>query len=368
MKAIDVSFVHGRLNRAKDGKKQIELRVYFPQTRERVYKSTGVWAKHFSEGKIGTREENHTKLSRIIKQQRDQVQELYDDFILKKKDFTSGDLRRFYAGEDVRITFNKFFQEVLGKQAIRYSTYQNKLHTLTLLNEYNPSINFAQLDYTLIDSFNSFLAEKGMTMNTIYKIHSHMKSIITEAINMDYILKSPYGRFQVKKERKVKYALTKEQVLRIYQQPKSLTRDAFLLSCCTGLRFSDVIRLTQENIKEVDGELYVVLDEMKKVEGRGITNKINLVFDFGEELVRSLTGEYLCPVSHSHANIELKNIQSGAISELKKPLTFHISRHTYLTHVAAKTGSIFAVMKHGGISNVSTAQGYVDMANSNLIC
>lgn len=363
MKAIDISFVHGRLPRIKEGKKQVELRVYFPQSKERVYKSTGIWVKHFSDGKVGKREENYEKLNRIINQQRDRVQELYDDFLLKKKDFKSSDLRRYYAGDDISINFNDFFEQTLLKQAIRQSTYQNKLHTLHLLNEYNSNISFAEIDYSLIDKFNSFLVKKGMTTNTIYKIHSHIKSILKEAINMDYLFKSPYGKFQVKKERKVKFSLTKDQVMRIYQQPKSLVRDAFLFSCCTGLRFSDVTRLKQENIKENDGKLYVVLDEMKKIEGRGITNEINFVFDFGEEIIQSLTGESFFPISHGYANAELKKIQRDAISELKKPLTFHISRHTYLTHVAAKTGSIFAVMKYGGISNVSVAQGYVDMAN-----
>lgn len=363
MKAIQISLIHGRLDREKEGKKQVEIRVYFPTTRQRVYKATGVWVKHFADGKISSREPNYASQTRILDSQIENLKAVYDDFVLKKKNFTPADLKKYFGGEDVRVTFNTFFEETLRRSQIRYSTYQNKSVTLKILNAYNPEINFAELDYEFLVNFNKHLVAKSFTPGTIIKIHSHLKSIINEAVKMDYLVKSPYLKFKLKRHKTKKFALTESQVMAIYALPHSEVLDLFLLSCCTGLRLSDVIALKPESFREVNGEMYVVVDEMKKIEGRGVVNKAGAVFAFGEQLVRKYAAmdsfDFSC---YKKINIPLRNKLSPL--KLTKNVTFHISRHTFLTHVAIQTGSIFAVMKAGGISNTATAQGYVDMGNS----
>jgi integrase len=49
-------------------------------------------------------------------------------------------------------------------------------------------------------------------------------------------------------------------------------------------------------------------------------------------------------------------------AEIDKLLTFHVARHTFLTHVAKNTGSIFQVMKYGGLRKTDTAMIYVHLA------
>lgn len=363
MKAIQISLVHGRLDREKDDKKQVEIRVYFPATRRRVYKATGVWVKHFADGKVSSREPNYSSQARILDSQIANIKSVYDDFVLKKKDFTPADLKKYFSGEDARVTFNTFFEETLRRSQIRYSTYQNKSVTLKILNAYNPEINFAELDYEFVINFNKHLSEMGFLPGTIGKIHSHLKSIINEAIKMDYMVKSPYLKFKLKRHKVRKFALTESQIMAIYALPSSEILDMFLLSCCTGLRLSDVSSLKPESFRELNGEMYVVVDEMKKIEGRGVVNKAGAVFPIGEQLARKYAAMDSFNFS-THKNINVGLRKKLTPLNLNKKITFHISRHTFLTHVAIQSGSIFAVMKAGGISNVSTAQGYVDMANS----
>jgi integrase len=358
MKSIDISAIHGRLNRTKDGKKQIEIRVYFPDTRQRVYKATGIWVKHFSEGKVVSREKNSTALNRQLTSQITEIRELYDDYILKKKPFTANDLRSYYNGENVRGNFNEFFKKEIERQDVRYSTYLNKKHSLAILNAFNDNILWSDLDYEFVVAFNEYLKKCDFKQTTIFKVTSHVKSIINLAINMDMLIKSPYRNYKLKRGVSKKFALTKSEVEAIYALPPSHFRDLFLISCCTGLRYSDVTRLSDDNIVEIDGSMYVRLDEMQKVEGRGVMVKADYVFPFGEDLLRDYKRNEDAPIS-MHQNI--KNI--GKAIGLGKPLTFHISRHTFLTHVAIKTGSVFSVMKMGGISSIATAQGYVDMGN-----
>ena len=48
---------------------------------------------------------------------------------------------------------------------------------------------------------------------------------------------------------------------------------------------------------------------------------------------------------------------------IKTPITFHYARHTFLTILAYKSKDLFAVMDYGGITSVSTAQGYIHLAS-----
>ncbi len=357
MKSVDITFVYGRLDRIRDGKKQIEIRVYFPDTRQRVYKSTGIWVSHFVDGKIPAKEKNHVNLNRQLEQQKKEIRDLYDDFLLRQKPFTPDDLRSYFHGNDVRVTFNQFFREQLSKQDIRHSTYQNKISTLNLLNEFS-QIQMSELTYKLITDFNVFLRDKGLKQTTIFKVNSHVKNMINIAQNMDLIDKNPYRNITVKKGTTKKFALTTDQIEAIYSLPESELRDVFLISCCTGLRLSDVTRLNG-SVVEVDGSMYVKIDEMTKIEGRGVMVKGDLIFPWGDELLRK---HKKTPITISYKTI-LKDIHRLGNEIGVGGMTFHISRHTFLTHVAIKTGSIFSVMKYGGISSVQTAQSYVDMAN-----
>ena len=45
-----------------------------------------------------------------------------------------------------------------------------------------------------------------------------------------------------------------------------------------------------------------------------------------------------------------------------KKMSAHVGRHTFLTHIAAKTGNVFTVMSLGGIRKVDTAMVYVHLA------
>jgi len=363
MKAISITAVHGRLNREKDGKKQIEICVYFPDRRQRVYRTTGLWVKNFADGKINSREKDHVSLNRNLERQKKELHDLYDDFQLKGKPFTPDDLRRHLNGEDMTVTFNKFFADTVRKQRIRQTTGTNKLITLRYLNEFNPELRFAEINYQTILEFDEFLAKLKFKSSTVFKIHSHLKNIIHEAVKLDHMVKSPYLKFQMRKPHFKKYALTEDEVNRIYELPYSEARDMFLISCCTGLRFSDASVLTGEQIKEIGGEMYVHVEEMRKVEGRGIMNKATVAFPFGEDLLRTYYKKSGRIFNQYNSVTNAALVKIGQDANIAKPVTFHISRHTFLTQIAVKTGSIFSVMKAGGISSVSTAQGYVDMAS-----
>ncbi len=66
------------------------------------------------------------------------------------------------------------------------------------------------------------------------------------------------------------------------------------------------------------------------------------------------------PMSDQVANRHLKII--GVDAKISTPLNFHVSRHTFCTLAAHKTGSVFKVMEYAGLYGVDTAMIYVNLS------
>ena len=47
---------------------------------------------------------------------------------------------------------------------------------------------------------------------------------------------------------------------------------------------------------------------------------------------------------------------------IKKKLSIHVARHTFITYIAVKTGNVFLVMQLSGLVKIETAQEYIHIA------
>jgi len=65
-------------------------------------------------------------------------------------------------------------------------------------------------------------------------------------------------------------------------------------------------------------------------------------------------------ITNPEVNRYLKTLMNDC--EIDKLLTFHVARHTYLTHLARTTGNLFKVMKYAGLRKTETAMVYVHLA------
>ena len=62
-----------------------------------------------------------------------------------------------------------------------------------------------------------------------------------------------------------------------------------------------------------------------------------------------------------NVNVYLKKI--AELAGINKNVSFHTARHTMLTMIALKTGSVFTVMKYGGITSIHTANRYIHLSS-----
>lgn len=137
---------------------------------------------------------------------------------------------------------------------------------------------------------------------------------------------------------------------------------AFLFSCLTGLRRSDVLRITWGDVYE-QGEFTRLIFKQKKTNGQEY-------LDITQE-ARVLMGERGKPTEHPFSNIHSPTCTNKAIQEwvlragIDKKITFHCARHTFATMMLDIGTDLYVVSKLLGHREIGTTQIYARVMDKN---
>ena len=272
------------------------------------------------------------------------------------------------------LTFNQFFDEQLfeRRKELRPGTYRNHKACLNTLNEYNPAIRFEDMDYKLIDGFHQFMIAKGHKHFTWHKRHVQLKTYLRKAVKRGLINRNPYEDYQVATPRADIVPLIMDEVRLLEsltfppgEKRKERVRDMFLFSIYTGLRWSDVSRLTKDHFTQSKDGLVLEIKSAK--ENKTLKLPLQYLFDGkAEPIARKYWpdqdgAKLFKGIYNAFANLRLKEI--AAMAGIKKNLHFHISRHTACTIIAKKTDVLVAqgILQH---SKLSTTQAYLHLSNA----
>lgn len=97
-----------------------------------------------------------------------------------------------------------------------------------------------------------------------------LRKIITLAYHIEWIDKDPFVRWKPTYEKRERQFLTENELANIenYYFPierLDRVRDLFVFSCYTGISYSDIIRLTPENIvMDIDGHNWIYTKRKKQ--------------------------------------------------------------------------------------------------------
>ena len=142
---------------------------------------------------------------------------------------------------------------------------------------------------------------------------------------------------------------------------------AFLFSCFTGLRLSDIKVLKWSNIVE-DGGQWIIDGLIVKKTQRA------LYLPLGGEALKYLPERkeagndmpvFNLPNSDGFTDMKIK--QWAEAAGLNKKVTFHVARHTFATLELTVGADLYTVSKLLGHSNVATTQIYAKIVNSKKV-
>ena len=207
--------------------------------------------------------------------------------------------------------------------------------------------------------------------NTAAKFLLFLKSIIIVARNNGILTKDPFANYKIQMKKVDRGYLTEDEI-KIILKKKMVSerlehvRDLFIFSSFTGLAYSDVANLREENIrKSFDGKLWIMTKRQKT------NTDVNVpLLDIPKMILKKYkgklpNGKILPVISNQKLNAYLKEIAD--ICGIKKNLTFHLARHTFATTTTlAKGVPIETVSKMLGHTNIETTQIYARITNSKI--
>lgn len=268
-----------------------------------------------------------------------------------------------------------------------------KKHLKNFQEKTGTPIRFDNMDYTFMTKFQNFLIEwkevhpttgniKTINNITIAKQLSTLKTFMSYARRRGIKIHEGYKDFTLKKERLEVIALNQKEFDALYAfdvsaNPRlSQVKDIFLFSCVTGYRFSDLLQLKREHIKE--NEIRLTITKTKEPSIVPLTRISREILKKYEERVLPLPmisnqkfNSYvkeLCELAGLKDPVEIVRYR-GAIRESKiypkhELVSAHTGRKTFVTLSLAKGIPAEVVMKITGHSDYKSFKRYVQVDES----
>lgn len=213
-------------------------------------------------------------------------------------------------------------------------------------------------DYLL--KYIDFLNNSELGEGTIYTYYNALIIILNSAVKEDLIAENPSGKIDASlkphQKQSTRAFLTLDELRALIDtdcEDKEL-KAAFLFSCFTGLRISDIRTLRWDNIIDIgNGRLQIQTKQSKTK---------NMVFvplsDNALKWLPERTDEFVFHSLPFSPTIDRRLIRWAQAANINKHVTFHVSRHTYATLLLAYGADLYTVSRLLGHKNVSTTQIY----------
>lgn len=285
-------------------------------------------------------------------------------------------LKNALTTQENNSSFISFFRQEVMNSSLKDSTKRNHLSTLILLQEFKKDIVFSDLTFEFISSFEYFLQLKGYHINTIAKHMKHLKRHVNIAINKEYIeiQKYAFRKYKIKTIENKHTHLVPEELERLenlilsdryVKLQKSL--DAFLFCCYAGMRYSDFINLSSENIVDINQETWLIYKSVKT--GTEVRLPLYLLFSGKGIAILNKYRDNLEDFFHlrDNSNVNKDLIIITRLAGLSKRISFHIARHTNATLLIYNGINITTVQKLLGHKSVKTTQVYTNVIDMTII-
>lgn len=346
-----------RLNKRGEGLIQIECEQYG----KKIYFSTRTYVRpdEWCDGQLVYNNGNADGLNYQLYRQLQDIERIELEFIKQGKNVTLAMMQ-----EAVKSHFSpgallcEFGTEVIEQSERKNLTKLNYKTLFNNLDKFRHGVRITEIDYPFIVAYDKWLRDSGVSHNTRISRLRLLRAVLNEAVKREMIFTNPFERFRIQQMVAKKGYVSAENLQRLERLDldgkENLVRDAFLLACYTGLRYSDIISLRKEHVgedwitKKMVKTGYIVEIPYREIFNGGAARLIDKYADIGK-----LTKEIGC---NAEVNKTLKQIFERL--DVDKKLTFHSSRHTFATLLAQAGLDINIIQRLLGHQKITTTQIY----------
>lgn len=273
-------------------------------------------------------------------------------------------------------SFILFFRQEVANSSLKESTKRNHLSTLALLQQFKKDVTFSDLTFEFISSFEHFLQSNGYHTNTIAKHMKHLKRHINTAINKDYmeIQKYAFRKYKIKTVENKHTHLSPEELEKLEKLKLTgrfarmqKTLDAFLFCCYAGMRYSDFVNLSPDNIVEIRQEIWLIYKSIKT--RTEVRLPLYLLFEGKGIVILDKYRDDLQGFFHlkDNSNVNKELIVISRLAGVAKRISFHTVRHTNATLLIYNGVNITTVQKLLGHKSVKTTQVYTNIMDITIV-
>jgi len=333
-----------------------------------------------SSGRCNGKKDEVKSLNAYLDDLQNKVFEAHRQLTEKDDTITAEKLRDQFQGKvakqrtliDIFKDHNQKMEALVGREfskgtAERYRT--SLKHTVEFLQwKYKINdIDIRKVNFDFITEYDFYLRSvRKCANNSAVKYLKNFGKIIRICLSNGWLVVDPFARYKNKIKKVERVYLTEQEIDTIANKELASerleqVRDIFLFCCFTGLAYIDVKNLKGCNVVTgVDGDKWISIKRQKT----NTPSRIPLL-PVASALLNSYQNNPIClntgmlfPVSSNQKmNSYLKEIAD--FCGIKKPITFHIARHTFATTVTLLNGiPIESVSKMLGHTNIQTTQHY----------
>lgn len=276
-------------------------------------------------------------------------------------------IHSFHDRGKLKASFINYMELLTEKRNDSDGNHGNWKSVLKHLKAYvNGDVSFEQINKKWLEGWKEYLQnnaegkhKKRLAANSQFSYYSKVVATLKQAVKDGIIKHNPAQEVDnVKQTETQREFLTLSELKVAVQSPcdNELLKRAFIFSALTGLRWSDVVKLTWSEVQYSSETGYYLRYQQKKT---GAIETLPISDD-----ARTLLGEK----GNTEAKV-FEGLKYSAWNNLKlrewmmhagivKPITFHCARHTYATLQLTAGTDIFTVSKMLGHKSLKNTQIY----------
>ena len=264
-------------------------------------------------------------------------------------------------------SFLAYFGMLTNKRLDSEGNHGNWNSTLLYLKKWEKGdIQFKNLDSMWLDDLKHYLVHEvqkkngeKLSQNSCTSYFNKVKAALRQAVKDEIIKVNPAENVEgIKEAETQREFLTLDELKKVLEAKCDIEilKNAFIFGCLTGLRFSDIQKLTWGELHHSEENGYYLRFKQQKTKGQE-------TLPISEDAVSFMgqKGEYAQPVftdltysDYNNSKIREWMIRAG----IEKHITFHSSRHTYATLQLTLGTDIYTVSKLLGHKHLKTTEVY----------
>lgn len=299
------------------------------------------------------------------------IRQKRENFINKPEIYSQYEKEQLRLKELGEQCFIEYFRKLANKR--KASNHDNWVSALNYLETFtNGTLKFSDLNEKFLEDFKEYLLttkskksdKTTLSQNSAHSYFNKVKAALRQAYK-DGILQTDLNA----KVKPIKAAETRREYLTIDELNKlvktpcnnELLKRAALFSALTGLRFSDIQKMTWSELEYIEGQGYFLNFSQKKTKGVEVLpiseQAYNLCGTPDEPKAKVFEGLKYSAYHNKHL------FQWIGAAGITKDITFHCFRHTYATLQLFNGTDIYTVSKMLGHKDLKTTQVYAKIVD-----